>query len=695
MVLPRTRWSVAYGAVVLGVLLLGLVAWSAQDQLGTWQYLLYLAAALIWFGTLRGMDRWSGDQDSSADPLEIVADKETALQELAAQLDRREQALASQMVTYHEWMEFPRPTDLSDTVETDEQLAELVELDRQAIELLENVSKEIFDAILENRYSVDGKFQPSLLMQQAWQLADQVARIYQPSSDNPLLETSTEQIFYAISRACLQFLVVVEELPLNVKELNINSLYGYVRRAVQAYGVYKRARPFLQVAGKGYYLGRYAMGVNPVSMGAWWMLQSVGSRGAKALATRVVNRQALGLLNNIVRVIGFEVATIYGGDFRHRDPNWIYGAELTELLATFPVSGEMLTRALGEVGAIQLRSEYDRIYLYRCLAAARSSDPGQYRAATVLTVAERQAIADRLQRFAARSLPVEKSRLQKKWWAQVEKRLGIELASIAETNEVTPAQRQEVLQSLAGYVLTVKEHEISELPVALAGLAVYESLADEDRQALWDGWQADPPVQFEPPSLPTGSSLADEYLQGLVQLAARLAPRLATDQSVVQAAGYVGLDEAGIKRQLANAYRNQLQESCPGYQLPQRLPVTVTCALLDLLEPGETIQRVYRGVQATSCRQGEVVSGPKKSCWLIAVSSRAVMLSDAEEIRVMWQSNPQVDMEKQAGLVRSDCRLAGGDWLVDKQEPVTLVVTGDPLVGYDEYFQPLTSLFTG
>ena len=103
------------------------------------------------------------------------------------------------MVTYHEWMEFPQPTDLSDPIETAEQLGELVELDRQVIELLESVSKEIFDAILENRYSVDGKFQPSLLVQEAWQLADQVARIYQPSSENPLLETSTEQIFYAIS----------------------------------------------------------------------------------------------------------------------------------------------------------------------------------------------------------------------------------------------------------------------------------------------------------------------------------------------------------------------------------------------------------------------------------------------------------------------------------------------------------------
>ena len=71
------------------------------------------------------------------------------------------------------------------------------------------------------------------------------------------------------------------------------------------------------------------------------------------------------------------------------------------------------------------------------------------------------------------------------------------------------------------------------------------------------------------------------------------------------------------------------------------------------------------------------------------------MLSDAEEIRMMWQSNAEGDMEKQAGLVRSDCRLTGGDWLGDDQQPVNLLITGDPLVGYDEYFKPLASLFSG
>ena len=698
MVSTRPRLSVAYVTIVVGICLLGLVALFNQQQLGNWQYLLYLAAALIWYGALNGMQGWSPGsvQDSDEiDPEVILAQKEEALHELAEQLDRREQTLASQIVTYHEWMEFPQPIDLTEEATADEELTELVALDRQTIELLETAAQEIFDAILENRYTVDGKFEVSRLVEEVWKLADQVARIYQPESPNPLLETSTEQIFYAISRACLQFLVVVDELPLNVKELNINSLYSYVRRAVQAYGVYQRARPFLQVAGKGYHLGRYALGANPVSMGAWWMLQSVGSRGAKALATRVVNRQALGLLNHIVRVIGFEVAAMYGGDFRHRDPNWIYATELTELLANFPASGETLTRALGEVGAIQLRSEYDRIYLYRCLAAGKSCQPGRYRAAVVLTEGERQSILARLDRFASRCFSDPSSRQQQKWRRQVEERLAAEFAAPQSAETALPEQRNAALQSLIGYVVAVKEHATTELAQTLPGLDLYDSLTPEQQQQILDPGKEDLPHDFESPALPVGSPVIDQYLDGLTALAARLAPRLAEDQAVVEAAGFLGCDAKATKKQLAHAYRAQLQLSCPASTLPARLPATISCAALDLLETGETISRLYRGVEARSLKVGEILSGPKKSCWLIVTSERAVMVSNQQGAKVLWQSTgPRVQIKKQAGLVRSDCLLEGGSWLATSKEQVALLINGDPLTGYDDYFAPLAALFS-
>ena len=79
------------------------------------------------------------------------------------------------------------------------------------------------------------------------------------------------------------------------------------------------------------------------------------------------------MLHDMVRVIGYEVASIYGGDVRHRDANWIYGVELAELVSRFPLSRDSLSSALKEVGSVQLLNEYDRIFLYRCLAAHRSA----------------------------------------------------------------------------------------------------------------------------------------------------------------------------------------------------------------------------------------------------------------------------------------------------------------------------------
>ena len=66
-------------------------------------------------------------------------------------------------------------------------------------------------------------------------------------------------------------------------------------------------------------------------------------------------------------------AGIYGTGFRKRGPGLIRGAELVELIAAFPPSGLSLRHGLQKVTSLPLLSEYDRIYLYRCLASPRTA----------------------------------------------------------------------------------------------------------------------------------------------------------------------------------------------------------------------------------------------------------------------------------------------------------------------------------
>ena len=340
-----------------------------------------------------------------ADPLlaweEELASQKEMMEILARQLDQRHANLSQKLIAFHEWSEFPQPIDLDEGIRhaiecgempEDQVLIELVEKDRLTIEFLERESKRIFENILQNKYTIEGRLQVRMLRNEALAIAESVARIYQPGAEFPLMGTSAEQIMFAASRVCLQTLVVMDELPLNVKQMNIQSLYGYISKAVKAYGVYKKAKPLLDYASGAVYAGRFAWGANPVATGAMWLLQNVGKKAASNVAGKYLNEQAMGLLSSVIHAIGFEAAQIYGGDFRHRDSNWIYGIELVETVNHFQFDRESLIAALEELGALKLRSEYDRVFLYRCVAVGKSPDTQRYRAAMILTDEQKQAV---------------------------------------------------------------------------------------------------------------------------------------------------------------------------------------------------------------------------------------------------------------------------------------------------------------
>ena len=186
--------------------------------------------------------------------------------------------------------------------------------------------KKLFNDVLANKYAPDGRFSMKLLRDDAQQLAHEVAGIYQELSDQPLLNTNMEDVLRSSSRVCLQMLTLLDQLPGDVKKHNIENLYAYVRRAVGAYGVYRKAEPYWGYVNGVYYLGRLALGAHPVSMGAWWLAGQVSRRATKQITAKYVNRQVLALLNETIRVLGYEVANLYGAGFRYRDANWIYAA---------------------------------------------------------------------------------------------------------------------------------------------------------------------------------------------------------------------------------------------------------------------------------------------------------------------------------------------------------------------------------
>lgn len=100
--------------------------------------------------------------------------------------------------------------------------------------------------------------------------AIKIAQVYQPQLENPLLSTSPEQIARALNRIGLHLLVVMDQLPLDLKSYNIQKTYDTIRHAITTYGAYKKASPYLDWASKGLYLGRMVTSTNPIALGLLW-----------------------------------------------------------------------------------------------------------------------------------------------------------------------------------------------------------------------------------------------------------------------------------------------------------------------------------------------------------------------------------------------------------------------------------------
>jgi len=716
------RWHpVPIVLVSAGALAVWTVAIVHRASLGWWQLVLDAAglialAAVFWFR--RQLSQTEVELETlrkrlEQDELKIANDRaqveelrrivEQDLQQQAAKVERREQALADRLVAYHEWMEFPQPVELAgagpqssgqmSALPSDEELATLARKDRQLNALLKAETSLLYANILENKYSVEGKLQATIIRDDVYALVHKVVRIYQPEVDQPLLAASMARVVRGVSRASLQVLVVLDELPLNVKDASLSTLYGYVRNAVNAWQMYKTSEPYWPYVNAAWYLGRFALGANPLALGAWWFVGSLSQRGAKAVVTHLVNRQALALLSNLVRVIGYEVAGIYGGDFRHRDPNWIYAAELTELLAQFPLSRDSLSHALREVGALELRSEYDRIFLYRCLASHKSARPQQYRATQFLKADERHAIASRLEKFLTAFVHGKAADRVQKWKQAAEDRLSVKMTvALSPTAASVHEQVADGIRSLASFLIATKQLEPGDLRQHLGTSRLLAELAEADREKLLAGLEENPPFFFEHPDLDPDGDLVGVYLDDLAALHARVTPRDAqTEEALGDVAAYLRREPKAMQAMLEKQYAANLAERMVGDAPSRKFSGPVARAALDLLEPGEQARFLYGGI-ALDWPDGVKPAEFPAGLWLLGVGQRLVLFTAGDQPKVVWRGNTSVHAEPTRHLLLTSCRLTGGTWLTDGQSPLAMRIPTGLVSTYTAFFRPLLAM---
>jgi hypothetical protein len=606
----------------------------------------------------------------------------------AADLSRRERELAERLLVFQEWMEFPAPSTVEQPERSDSEWSELSERDRQLFKLLEDESQRIFDRILTNEYSVDGRVQIDTIRDEALHLVQSVGRIYRPDLDEPLLETSSEKVLRAASRICLQMLVLIEQLPLDVKSYNLKRLHSYIQKAVKAYGMYRSVEPYWPYLNRAYYLGRAAMGASPISLGAWWVASTLGTKGAKELTGKFVNQQALRLLQDVVRVIGFEVASLYSEDFRYRDGNWIYASLLTNLLSTRELDSKTLTIVMTEIGTLPLRSEYDRVFLYRCVATQHAAPTGSVPLSRLLEPTERRAICRRLHAFAQK-LPTVGRQIPDAWIEQVETWLDVRWPKQTLTGEEEIDHTIAGLRSLLGFLLEFKNMEPELAVNRIRATRLFRQLSPSAQDDLSRQMELEPPYFFEQPMLDIESRLAREFCDDLIELAVNCTPAdPAEDDLFRQIAAYLHLDDEVVQQKLERETQSRLSRLYVHLHLNPMPPRAVANLIMELAPDSGAVTALFHGVHLQG-KSGRLES----NLWLATTSEHLWAIRAQPTVGVVWMSDGDTTLDVASAWSGNSATLTGGEWVdVDTPADVGIVVSAGLLQRSDTFFDPIRSV---
>ena len=394
--------AAAIGAAIVVLIALTVSVWPPEPVVGLLLIALFVLPAAAAIAMLARQRKAAMRPGLSAKDIiemsddELYGDRLQALADLEQQLELRELRLARRLRTAQ--LASEDHLDLLETEPSDEELSALVEQDRKLLALVENESQLAFDRILTNRYAADDGVNSALILADVREFVEKVAKLYRPDADDVLLDTDIELIAKGLSSVSLHLLMVVDNLPLNLKSYNTAGMYRLIRRGASYYGAYKAFRPYLEQGLNTLQIARLAVGANPVAVGTAWLAGKLATRGAKLVGERLLQRTALQLLNDFIRVIGFEAAMMYGGGFPHRDANWVFAAELVNLEISRGTDCAGRDAALEKLCSLVLRNEFDRVHLLTQLSRHKPVDVARVRPLVVMTYEERESVASELAR---------------------------------------------------------------------------------------------------------------------------------------------------------------------------------------------------------------------------------------------------------------------------------------------------------
>ncbi|NOQ14696.1 MAG: hypothetical protein GQ583_09510 [Methyloprofundus sp.] len=441
---------------------------SKTQSLGHWEWVIYVSSlvimvsafVIVFFRQQSSENLQLKYQQSLLDEqAEALQCQQKDYQQRLALLTQKEAEVKQKILHYQQYVEFPDNEAWQEDVEQ-------AYFDDEIAELLHDRAKVIFDKIINKQYTENELINNDLIFKDIVDLIESVARLHHPESQNPLLETSIENLFRSLNRLSLQLLVLVDSFPVNIKGYNLRKTYLYIQKSTRTFGYYKKAEPFLSFATPMLRVGLVA--ANPV-LG---LAQSAAIEAGKHVIKKSSEKYALNLLHDVIAIIGEQATTIFGdASLRYRSKHWIYALELTEILYYFkPVTPEAFTKAMKIISGLSIRSEHDRIFLYHCMAQGKSANPDSY-ANDFINIGDKQQLADKLSEFIENYVyqrdHEESAKKITRWRNKVERRLGIEVQLKLDKNDAeylknrlsSGSPEKKIKPLLARYILAIMQDE--------------------------------------------------------------------------------------------------------------------------------------------------------------------------------------------------------------------------------------------
>ena len=425
----RKRALVTRGAVLAtqgALVLVGIAAFVMREQLGamTWLFALVPLA-----GVLVSMF-WLAGQAAEEEAGEALLLAEEAIRQEAKRLDSRRAEIEKVLLAYGEWMEFP---DFEEIQKVEWATTERSAQDAEVASLMERQADRVLERVSEGYYWEEGQLQTRALLLDFGEFVESIAGIYNPDSERPILETNLGELLKSVNRISLQVILLLEEIPLlDLKDWNLRQVTDKLRTASKVVKKYEDLQPIINPVRYLWQGSKFLLASNPLLAAGWIAGSNLVWKGGKKIGKRSLDGYLLSLLRQVLGIIAWETASIYDRTSRFRDPEWVYGVELAHLASEFPLERESLGAAFRELGALALRSSYDRIFLYRCVAQHVSPKPERFIQADLMTEDTRKEIVESLDEFFGEYVGEVREKKVARWRKDLGKRLDVQVMPTAD-----------------------------------------------------------------------------------------------------------------------------------------------------------------------------------------------------------------------------------------------------------------------